>query len=287
MIAQTQTTLTRGAIRIPRIGLGTWQMQGITCEEAVTKAFEIGYRHIDTAQIYENEAEVGNAIAQSGLRRSEIFLTTKIWIDNVAAGVAQKSVEESLRKLKTDYVDLLLLHWPVKSIPLHKQIRALQTIQDWGMAKTIGISNYPTALLQQIIDDTDAEIVCNQVEYHPFLNQDPILDFVRKHNMYVTAYCPLARGLVRTNPAILQIAGHHEKSAGQVALRWLIQQDNVVAIPKAANPLHIQDNFNIFDFELSADEMAAISALANPEGRIVKPEWGPAWDEDRSAAKAA
>ncbi|HOO50182.1 MAG TPA: aldo/keto reductase, partial [Alphaproteobacteria bacterium] len=266
---------------------GTWKLQGLFCTQSVSKALEIGYRHIDTAQIYENESEVGQAIAESGIRRSEIFLTTKIWIDNVATGAAQKSVEESLRKLKTDYVDLLLLHWPVKSIPLHKQIRALQTIQDWGMTKMIGVSNYPTALLQKIIDDTDAEIVCNQVEYHPFLNQKPVLDFTQRHNMFVTAYCPLARGLVRSNPTLLNIAGHHGKSAGQVALRWLIQQDNVVAIPKAENPLHIDDNYHIFDFELSKEEMAEISALAHPEGRIVNPEWSPKWDEENSTSQAA
>lgn len=277
-----QSTLDFKNIKIPRLGLGTWEMQGYTCTQAVSKALEIGYRHIDTAQVYNNESDVGQAIAESGLPRSEIFLTTKIWIDNVASGAAQKSIEYSLKKLKTDYVDLLLLHWPVKSIPLHKQIRALQAIQDWGMAGMIGVSNYPTALLQQIIDDTDAEITNNQIEYHPYLNQQAVLEFARKHHMFVTAYCPLARGRVRDDPFLCRIGTKYGKSAGQVALRWLIQQDNVVAIPKAANPVHIEDNFNIFDFDLTDDEMAQIASLAHPNGRIVKPDWSPVWDKDTS-----
>lgn len=282
-----QTTLDIKNTSIPRIGLGTWQLNGIDCTNSVSTALELGYRHIDTAQIYDNEAEIGQAIAESGIPRSEIFLTTKIWGDNVASGAAQKSVEESLKKLKTDHVNLLLLHWPVKTIPLHRQIRALQTIQDWGMTKLIGVSNYPVALMQQILDETDAEIVTNQVEYHPYLSQQPVLDFVEKHHMFLTAYCPLSRGLVRTDPTILKIAGKYGKSAGQVTLRWLIQQGNVLAIPKAANPLHIEDNIQIFDFELTTEEMQQIKDLANPEGRIVNPEWSPQWDAPDQDSQAA
>lgn len=268
------------------LGLGTWELRGSVCRDTVGKAIELGYRHIDTAQIYENESEVGAAIKSSGVARSDIFLTTKVWMDNVASSALPKSVEESLKKLKTDYVDLLLLHWPVSGIPLRDQISALEAIQDWGLAKMIGVSNYPTALMRRIIEETEAEIVTNQVEYHPYLSQNAVLDFCRQHNMFLTAYSPLARGKVRTDPVILDIAGKYGKSAGQVTLRWLVQQDGVVAIPKSANPLHLKSNIEIFDFELNADDMARISALASPKGRLINPDWSPTWDEDTQSEAA-
>lgn len=280
-------TLSTHGYNVPKLGLGTWELRGITCEDAVTKALSSGYRHIDTAQIYGNEPEIGSVLSKSGVPRSELFLTTKVWMDNVASGALQKSVEQSLKNLGTDYVDLLLLHWPVQGIRLADQITALETVQDWGMARMIGVSNYPTTLLRKILDETDAQIVANQVEYHPYLSQKTVIDFAKAHNMFVTAYCPLARGLVRTDPLLLRLAAKYNKSAGQIALRWLIQQDNVVAIPKAANPLHIEDNINIFDFRLTAEEMEEIASLAHAEGRIVNPEWAPDWDKPDHKAKAA
>lgn len=270
--------------KIPSLGLGTWKLEGKACVESVANAIDIGYRHIDTAQIYMNEHEVGEAIAATGIARNQLFITTKVWVDNVAPEALKDSVEESLKKLKTDYVDMLLLHWPVNAIPLHKQIRALQAVQDWGMTKLIGVSNYPVALLQKIIDDTDAEITNNQVEYHPYLSQASLISFMRRHNMALTAYCPLARGTINTDPVILEIAAKHGKTASQVGLRWLIQQDQVMAIPKASGLQHLRDNFNIFDFALSSEDMARIFALANPKGRLVNPDWGPEWDSDRSEA---
>ncbi|MDD3019423.1 MAG: aldo/keto reductase [Alphaproteobacteria bacterium] len=273
--------------QIPRIGLGTWQMQGITCVEAVSKALDLGYRYIDTAQIYENESDVGEAISSSDVPRSDIFLTTKIWMDKVGPETAQKSVETSLKKLKTEYVDLLLLHWPVGSVPLDQQVKSLQAIQKAGLTKMIGVSNYTVDLMKQVTDDLGADIITNQVEYHPYLSQAPVLDFVRQHDMFLTAYCPLARGRIRAEPLLTELGKKYDKSAGQVTLRWLIQQKQVVAIPKAANPLHIEDNFNIFDFSLTADEMSQISALAKPDGRIVNPEWAPEWDKENNKSQAA
>jgi diketogulonate reductase-like aldo/keto reductase len=262
-------------------------MRGITCFEAVNKALDIGYRYIDTAQIYENESDVGEAISASDVPRSDIFLTTKIWMDNVGPKTAQKSVETSLKKLKTEYVDLLLLHWPVDSVPLDQQVKSLQAIQKSGLTKMIGVSNYTVDLMKQVTEDLGANIVTNQVEYHPYLSQAPVLDFVRQHDMFLTAYCPLARGRIRAEPPLTEIGKKYDKSAGQVTLRWLIQQKQGVAIPKAANPLHIEDNFNIFDFSLTADEMSQISALAKPDGRIVNPEWAPKWDKENNKSQAA
>ncbi|HNQ91856.1 MAG TPA: aldo/keto reductase [Alphaproteobacteria bacterium] len=266
--------------QVPVLGLGTWELKGSVCQDVVGKALELGYRHIDTAQIYDNESDVGTAIKSSGISRTDIFLTTKVWMDSVASSALPKSVEESLKKLKTDYVDLLLLHWPVSGIPLRDQISALETVQDWGLAKMIGVSNYPTALMRRIIEETEAEIVTDQVEYHPYLSQSAVLDFCRQHDMFLTAYSPLARGKVRTDMTLLEIAGKYGKSAGQVALRWLVQQESVVAIPKTENLLHLNTNLEIFDFELSPEEMAKISALAQPNGRIVAPDWSPKWDRD-------
>ncbi len=282
-----QKTIQVQGKEIPRIGLGTWQMKGITCVDAIKTALDIGYRYIDTAQIYENEADVGEALSTTTIPRSDVFLTTKIWMDNVGPDSAQKSVETSLKKLKTDYVDLLLLHWPVEDVPLDQQIKALQAIQKSGMTKMIGVSNYTVDLMKQVVESLGAGIVTNQVEYHPYLSQAPVLDFIRDHEMFLTAYCPLARGRIRTEPLLSEIGNKYNKSTGQITLRWLIQQKQVVAIPKAANPLHIEENFNIFDFSLTSEEMSRISALAKPDGRIVNPDWAPHWDTENKKSQAA
>ena len=265
--------------KIPALGYGTWQLKGADCVNGVAKALEIGYRHIDTAQIYENESEVGTAIAQSGIARSDIFLTTKVWMTNLKYGDFQKSVDESLAKLKTDYVDLLLIHWPVTQVSFMDQFKALMEVQESGKAKKIGVSNFTVGQMHEVVEKIGASIVTNQVEYHPFLSQKPVLDFLRQHDMFLTAYSPLARGKVKDDATLKDIAAKYGKNEGQVTLRWLLQQPNVVAIPKAASEKNIRDNFDIFDFSLSDDDMRRISALSRPNGRMVSPDWAPQWDQ--------
>lgn len=266
-------------VSIPALGFGTWKLSGSACTNAVGLALEIGYRHIDTAQIYDNEAEIGFALNDTGVRRADIFLTTKIWMDNVRNGDLQKSLGDSLKKLQTDYVDLLLLHWPVNDVPLAEQLTALRAVQKSGQTKLIGVSNYTLTQMRQCIEELETPIACNQVEYHPFISQKPVLDFARENGMFVTAYSPLARGKVSDSPLLQDLARQFGKNPGQIALRWLLQQDNVAAIPKAASEKHIRDNFNIFDFALSDAEMKAIADLARPDGRMVNPQWAPAWDK--------
>ncbi|HTK84947.1 MAG TPA: aldo/keto reductase [Patescibacteria group bacterium] len=266
-------------IKIPALGLGTWQLRSKECIASVAAALGMGYRHVDTAQIYENESEVGEGIKKSGVARGDIFLTTKVWMDRLHDGDLQKSVDESLKRLKTDYVDLLLIHWPVEDVPFAEQLKALQDAQKKGKAKLIGISNFTVAQMKQVTDEIKAIIATNQVEYHPYLSQKPVLDFCRKHGMFLTAYSPVARGAVTKDKTIQEIAKKHGKTPGQVTLRWLIQQGNVAAIPKAASEKHLKENFEIFDFKLADDEMKRIHALAAPDGRLIDPEWAPAWDK--------
>lgn len=268
---------------IPTLGFGTWKLYGDPCVSATELALDIGYRHIDTAQIYENEAEVGqaiqNAIKNSGIDRRDIFLTTKVWMENVSKAKFAKSVDESLKKLKTEYVDLLLIHWPVNDVPLQEQVEALAAVQKSGKAGLIGVSNYPVAMMQEVLNEYGVKIANNQVEYHPFLSQKPVINFARAHDMWVTAYSPLARGAVVGNPTLKQIGDKYGKSEGQVTLRWLTQQPDVAAIPKAASEANIRNNINIYDFTLSDEEMGAIFTLARPDGRLINPGWAPQWDK--------
>ncbi len=265
--------------KIPALGYGTWQLRDKEGEDSIVTALGVGYRHIDTAQIYENEEAVGAGIKKSGVGRSDIFLTTKVWMDKVRDGDLQASVEGSLKKLKTDYVDLLLIHWPVKEVPFDEQLRALQDVQKEGKTKLIGVSNFNVAQMKMVTDEIGAVIATNQVEYHPALSQKPVLDFCRAQGMFLTAYSPLARGAVDKEPVIQAIAKRHNKTSGQVTLRWLIQQGDVAAIPKAASRKHIEGNFAIFDFKLDDREMRDIHALARPDGRMIDPDWAPVWDK--------
>lgn len=266
-------------ILVPALGFGTWKLSGQTCVDSIRYALDIGYRHIDTAQIYENETEVGTALKDSGIPRSDIFLTTKVWMSNVSEDAMHKSVEESLRKLKTDYVDMLLIHWPVDKVPFSTQLKALTAIQKAGQAKLIGVSNFTVAQMREVVENLGVPITNNQVEYHPYLSQKPVLDYIRNHNMFLTAYSPLARGKVNESSALKEIGLKYNKTPGQVTLRWLIQQGSVAAIPKAASRDHIQSNFNIFDFALNREEIQEVASLARADGRMVNPDWAPLWDK--------
>lgn len=264
---------------IPALGFGTHELQGATAADMVDAALGIGYRHIDTAQAYKNEAAVGAGIAASGLPREDVFLTTKVWPDRFAPGQLQRSVDESLARLDTPYVDLLLLHWPNPEVPLEETLDALNDMRRIGRARHIGVSNFTTDLLEEAVRLSDEPLAVNQVEYHPFLAQDEVLDAARRHGLGLVAYSPLAQGLVFGNDALAGIAEAHGKSPGQVALRWLVQQDAVCAIPRTSSVDHARTNFEIFDFELTGDEMEAIDQLSRKRQRLVDPdEVAPDWD---------
>ena len=263
---------------IPALGFGTFRLEGQAAERMVGTALEIGYRHIDTAQMYGNEAEIGRAIAGSDVARGEIWLTTKIWPDNFRDGALQRAADQGVRRLGTA-PDLLLLHWPNPSVPLAETLRALNEVQRQGLTRHIGISNCTTALIRESVALSEAPLIVNQVEYHPYLRQDAVLAELRRHGMALTAYSPVAQGKVFQDATLQRIAERHGKNPGQVTLRWLIQQDGVTAIPRSSREGNARANFAIFDFALSADEMAEIAGLARPDGRLVNPAgFAPDWD---------
>jgi len=262
-------------IVVPALGFGTFRMTGDECAEAVRGAIDAGYRHLDTAEIYGNEEDVARGIRDARVPRDELFLTTKAWMEDLSADGVKKSLEGSLRRLDTDYVDLWLIHWPNPEYPLHDTLAAMSGLVIKGRVKHLGVSNFPAALF----DDAAAmaRIVCNQVEYHPYLSQDRVVAAARDRDAFVTAYAPVAMGKVRDDTVLRKIGEHYGKTAVQVTLRWLIQQRNVAAIPKAAGPKHVRENAEIFDFVLTDAEMAAIRALARGE-RFIDPEFAPDWD---------
>lgn len=261
--------------RMPALGLGTWQLKGGACREAVRHALELGYRHIDTARMYGNEEAVGRGVRDSGVDRSGVWITSKIWLDALEHDAFLRSAEASLKALGTDYLDLLLIHWPSQEVPLDEPLAALKELAAQGKARHIGVSNFTPPLLEQALDT--APIVCNQVEYHPFLSQRRLLTMVQRHGLILTAYSPLARGRVPGDGTLREIGRHHGKRAAQVALRWLLQQERVAAIPRAASPEHRRQNLEVFDFELSAEEMAQIDDLARGE-RLSDPSFAPNWE---------
>jgi 2,5-diketo-D-gluconate reductase B len=261
--------------RVPVLGFGTWLITGPEATEAVRDALEIGYRQIDTARAYENEREVGRGIADSGLAREEIFLTTKVPHDQATAELVERDAEESLERLGVDYLDLLLLHWPSPDVPLEETLKAMAALRDDGRIRNLGVSNFPPGLLKQALDI--APVFCDQVEYHPFLSQDRLLDLARANDVLITAYSPLAHGKVPDDETLNRIGSSHGKTAGQVALRWLLDQDHVSPIPKASSHERRVENFDVFDFRLSAEERAEIDALPK-DVRIADPPWAPDWN---------
>lgn len=264
--------------RIPALGFGTWRLRDAQAQKMVETALAVGYRHVDTAQAYGNEREVGAGVAASGVPREAIWLTTKIWPDSFAGDALRRAAEASVERLGT-IPDLLLLHWPSASVPLEETIDALNAVREQGHAHEIGVSNFPVALLEKAAGLSAAPLVANQVEYHPFLDQDKVLAACRGHRMALTAYCPIARGRVFDDPTIKAVAERHGRTPAQVTLRWLVQQEGVCAIPKTASEANARANFAIFDFELGADEMEALHALASPQGRICQPPGDAvAWD---------
>jgi diketogulonate reductase-like aldo/keto reductase len=264
---------------IPAIGLGTWTLTGKAATRLVASAIQSGYRHVDTAAMYENEQAVGAGLRASGVPRDEVFLTTKIKPSEIADGDLQRSVEASLKRLQVDQVDLALIHWPSKTIPLAESIGALNEVKDRGLARHIGVSNFTVAMVGEAVALSLNPLACNQVEYHPFLNQDGVLAACRGHGMAVVSYCPLARGSeLFSQPAVTAAAARHERTPAQIVLRWQVQQAGVVAIPRSSKPERIAQNLRVFDFALEADEMAALDALRARQRRICDFGFSPEWD---------
>ncbi|MGI8527502.1 MAG: aldo/keto reductase [Pseudolabrys sp.] len=260
---------------IPVVGLGTWTLRGRDCVTLVKDAIAAGYRHLDTAQMYGNEREVGEGVRLSG-KRNEIFVTTKIQPDNLAPREVERSVKDSLAALKLDAIDLLLIHWPNPGVPLADTLGAMAKLKKAGAAKYIGVSNFNVALIEQAVKATSEPIVTNQIECHPYLDQSKVIAACRKHKISVTAYSPIARGRADGDALLAKIGKAHGKSAAQVCLRWLVQQD-IIVIPRTSRPERLTENIDIFGFELSAAEMKQIAALARG-GRIVDWSWSPKWD---------
>jgi 2,5-diketo-D-gluconate reductase B len=267
--------------KIPAIGLGTMTLQGAVCVEAVKAALRLGYRHIDTAERYRNEAEVGEGLRQglreAGLKREDVFVTTKVYHDRLAAADFQRSFDDSLAKLDLPWVDLLLIHWPNPAVPLAETLGVLCKAKREGRAKHVGVANFTTALLQEAVKLASEPLVTNQIEVHPFLDQGKVLAACRAQGLAVTAYCPLGRGKVPGNEVLARIGKAHGKSASQVALRYLVQQ-GIVPIPRTANPEHLAANLAVFDFKLSDAEMAEIGKLKQAGARVVDPPHAPKWD---------
>ena len=243
---------------IPALGLGTWRMQGPTCRRAVATALDLGYRHIDTAQAYGNERQVGAALSQSDVAREELFLTTKLGSSNRDHDSVLESTRESLRKLETDYVDLLLIHQPNTRTPLEETIGAMDDLVSEGLVEHIGVSNFGVSRLHAAREHANAPILTNQVQYHPFWDQTSMVDYCQIHDLMLTAYSPLAHGGAVDDDLLAEIGARYERTPAQVALRWLVQQDNVSTVPKSTSPAHLESNLQIFDFELTDAEMRAI-----------------------------
>jgi diketogulonate reductase-like aldo/keto reductase len=265
--------------RIPSIGFGTWRLSGEDCRQAVLWALEVGYRHVDTAAMYGNETDVGAGLKASGLDRDAVFVTTKVWLSDLAPGDLERSAEASLRRLDVGAVDLLLVHWPNPAIPLAGTMKALASVKRLGLARHIGVSNFSAKLLDEAVSLCGEPLVTNQCEYHPYLNQDRVRAACARHGLAFTSYCPLGRGNLLDDPVIHAIAERHGRTPGQIVLRWHVQQPGTVAIPKSAHRGRIAENIAVFDFALSEDEMHRIATLARPNGRMVAPASGVSLDE--------
>lgn len=259
------------------MGFGTWEIEGDACRESVRDALEIGYRLIDTARMYENEAEVGAGIRESGVLRDEIFLTSKIPPSKLRASDVRSETETSLRELEVDYLDLMLIHWPSDEVPLRETMGELAQLSEERKILRIGVSNFPLRHLREA--RSIVSVFCDQVEFHPFLGQDKLLRFARETGMLVTAYSPLGSGEIGDWSTLERLGEKYGKSAQQVALRYLLGHDRVAAIPRSTSHEHRVENFDVFDFELDADDVAAIDDLPKNQ-RQIDPKWAPDWDAE-------
>lgn len=282
MHAKKYNIRTAGQANIPVLGLGTWQSTGQDCIDVVSQGLKMGYEHIDTAQAYGNEFEVGQGIKQSGVARDKFFLTTKIFPDDMKFEPEKlmAAAKRSLENLDTNYVDLLLLHWPDDRVPLSETIPALCELQKQGLTRHIGVSNFNIANIIEAKKYADVPIVVNQVEFHPFIKQKTLQTFLNNHHILLEAYSPLARGDVFDNEVIKEIADKHNITPAQVSLAWILSDKHRVAIPKTSNPDHLQGNLDAMKVHLSAEELEKIGKLASSDGRKIEhPDYSPEWDD--------
>jgi 2,5-diketo-D-gluconate reductase B len=245
---------------IPKLGFGTWRLEGRDCEEGVADALAAGYRHVDTAAMYGNEEEVGRGLRGSGVERDEVWLTTKVWPDDLEPARVRGSLEHSLRALGTDRVDLLLIHWPNPRVPLAATLEAMTALREEGGTREIGVSNFNAEQFREALEL--APVIVNQVEYHAYLDQSAVLEVCRERGVELTAYRPLAKGQVADDPAIREVAQGHGATPAQVALAWLIGQEGVSAVPKASTPERRRENLAALELELSAGERRRLDALS-------------------------
>lgn len=275
--AATMPTIERGAGKMPVLGVGTFQLKGDACRQAVKTALSLGYRHLDTARMYKNEKEVAAGIREAGVPREDFFLTTKLQMGQLDPDGVRQSCEDSLRDLETDYVDLLLIHWPDGAVPLEDTLGAMVALKKEGKIRDLGVSNFTVTWLQKALAATEEPIFCNQIEYHPYIQQGPPMQVCREQGIAVVAYSPLARGRAAKDEQLREIGKKYNKTAAQVALRWEVRQSGVAAIPKGSSEEHLRENLDIFDFELDHDDLAAIGSGAH-NTRLIDPDFAPLWD---------
>lgn len=268
-------TLTVQGAEVPKVGYGTWQVTGRDAEEGVEDAIGLGYRHIDTARAYENEREVGRGIAAAGVPREELWITSKVWISAFEPDRAKRSTERSLEQLGLDRLDLYLLHWPNPDVPLEQTLTALDEQRQQGLIRHLGVSNFPSRVVEQALEI--APVFANQVEFHPYLAQPKLLAQAQEHDLLLEAYSPFAHGHVHEDATLAEIGERHGKTAGQVALRWLLDHDTVCALPKASSSERRAQNLDVFDFALSDEERARVAGLDRGL-RTANPSFAPDWD---------
>ncbi|MFI0849694.1 aldo/keto reductase [Mesorhizobium sp. IMUNJ 23232] len=276
-------TITTQGVAIPRLGFGTFRMPGADAQPVVESAIALGYRHIDTAAMYENEAAVGAAIAASGIQRDELFVTTKVWHDQLAPDALHRAFDASRRKLGLDHVDLYMIHWPSRDMDMAATLEALVSLREPGLTKAIGVCNFNLPMLRRAIEDIGAPIASVQLEYHLFLSQAPTLAYLRGQGIPLTAYAPLAQGRAANDPTLAAIGLKHGCSAAQIAVAWLLDQPGVALIPKAARVQSQKANLDALAVRLDDEDRAAIAALPKDQ-RFVRPPFAPDWDaSDRLA----
>ena len=264
-------------INLPRLGLGTYRMQGDVCRAAVESALGLGYRHIDTAEMYGNEDAIGAAIASAKVARGDLHVTTKVWNENLAPDAIRRSFDASLKKLKLDHVDLYLVHWPARKMNLPAMFESLLRLKEEGRTRAIGVANFNIALLKTVVEEIKAPIACNQIEYHVMLDQTPMRKYMAAKAIPLVAYCPLAQGRAASDETLVAIGRKHGASAAQVALKWLLDQDGVGAIPKASRAESQKANLDALNVGLDEEDMKAIAGLPKDK-RFVNPGFAPAWD---------
>jgi len=273
-VRDERTVDVRGA-RIPKLGFGTWRLAGDDARRATETALALGYRHLDTAEMYANEAMVGAAIRASGIPRDELWVTSKIWMENAAPDDARRAAHEILQRLGVSHVDLLLLHWPNPEVPLADTLGAMTRLLEEGVTRRIGVSNFTPSMLREAL--TLAPVAAIQVEYHPFLAQKELLTICRERELAFTSYAPLGRGEVLDDPVVREIAATHDATPAQVVLAWHLQQPHVTAVPKARSLAHQEENLGAYDVALDDQEMLRIHGLARGR-RIIDPAFAPAWE---------